>query len=447
MKTAFLTFSHGNDDYKKFGVLLSKKFKENNFDTFVLTDDPSKFSDFNTIPYNFDKFSYHHKMYGFEYLYNLGYDSVLYIDSDIILFNDNFFNQLPNIQFKDGLTYTRNGEPKTLNEYITQERTNNFKLKIDELNLDYNKIPSIFEDVLFFKFNNKTKSFFENYYRIMNFKHQSDNEVNWYRYGDQEGYTIAIACELSKTDYQINGDFYKIIDNLLAKNYTYDGHMKTILSQVDFIFPYRYDSEERRNNLNISLNYYKRYFTESNFIISEQGPTQTINNCDGDFIFLKKELPHNQSKSINAGVKLSNKKIICVVDVDIILLNYMNIYEAVKEIFKENIDYCLPYNECVDLPNFEYRRPWGKECIGGIFIIDRDKFIQSGMNDESFEGWGREDDARHEKLLKLGLKFERKYGYIIHMNHPMQSNLVETAENNMNILNQLRNDIGDINQI
>jgi predicted glycosyltransferase involved in capsule biosynthesis len=136
-----------------------------------------------------------------------------------------------------------------------------------------------------------------------------------------------------------------------------------------------------------------------------------------------------------------------VVDVDIILLNYMNIYDAVKEIFKQNIDYCLPYNECVDLPNFEYRRPWGKECIGGIFIIDRDKFIQSGMNDESFEGWGREDDARHEKLLKLGLKFERKYGYIIHMNHPMQSNLVETAENNMKILNQLRNDIGDINQI
>ena len=445
MKTAFLTFSYGNDDYKKLGLLLSKKFKDNNFTVFVLTDSPDEFSDFNTIPYNFDKFSYHHKMYGFEYLYNLGYEEVLYIDCDIILFNDDFFKQLPNIQFKDGLTYTRNGEPKTLNEYITQERTNNFKLKIDSLNLNYNNIPSIFEDVLFFKFNNKTKSFFEYYYQIMNLKHQSDVEVNWHRYGDQEGYTIAMACELSETNYQINQDFYKIINNLLAKNYTYDGHMKTIMSQVDFIFPYRYDSEERKNNLNVSLSYYKRYFTESNFIISEQGTTQTVNNTEDDYIFLKKELPHNQSKSINFAVKLSTKKIICVVDVDVILLNYMNIYESVKRFFKGDFDYCIPYTECVDLPNFEYRRPWGKECVGGIFIIDRDKFIQYGMNDESFEGWGREDDARHEKLLNLGFKFERNDGYIIHMDHPLQSNLVETAENNMNILNQLRNDNSNIN--
>ena len=69
------------------------------------------------------------------------------------------------------------------------------------------------------------------------------------------------------------------------------------------------------------------------------------------------------------------------------------------------------------------------------------------MNDESFEGWGREDDARHEKLINLGIRFKRKYGYIIHMEHPMQVNLVETAENNMNILNKLRNDNGNINQI
>ena len=448
MNPAFVTFSYGNnDDYTKLGLLLSNKFKENNFDVFVLTDQPELFDGFNIIPYHPNKFSYQHKILGVEHIYKLGYDSVLYIDSDIILFNDNFFNELSNIKFNDGITYTRHGETSLLFHYLEQDKNENFKLKIQNLNLDINKIPSIFEDVLYFKFDDKSELFFKYYHEVMNLKHQSDIETNWHRYGDQEGYTIAIACELSKTNYQITNDFYKLIHNLLARNYTYDGQMKTIMSQVDFIFPYRYDSEERKNNLYTSLSYYKKHFPNSNFIISEQGVNQTVNVNGNDYIFLKKELPHNQSKSINAGTKLSNKKIICVIDVDIILLNYMNIYEATKEIFKDNIDYCLPYNECVDLPTFEYRRPWGKECIGGIFVIDRNKFIESGMNDESFEGWGREDDARHEKLINLEIRFKRKYGYIIHMEHPMQVNLVDTAENNMNILNKLRNDNGNINQI
>ena len=65
-----------------------------------------------------------------------------------------------------------------------------------------------------------------------------------------------------------------------------------------------------------------------------------------------------------------------------------------------------------------------------------------GLRDLARTGQGASRHHFHERLI-----FKRISGHIIHMSHPMQSNLVETAENNMNILNQLRNDIGDINQI
>jgi hypothetical protein len=113
----------------------------------------------------------------------------------------------------------------------------------------------------------------------------------------------------------------------------------------------------------------------------------------------------------------------------------------------DKLDYCLPYIDCIDLPNFEYRKPWGTNCIGGIFLIDRQKFIEVGMNDERFEGWGREDDERHQRLLKSNFKFKREYGTIVHMHHPHQSNINGSAEINLGLLNSNKNDNSNINQI
>jgi hypothetical protein len=105
----------------------------------------------------------------------------------------------------------------------------------------------------------------------------------------------------------------------------------------------------------------------------------------------------------------------------------------------------IPYTECVDLPDFDFRRPWGRLCIGGIFIIDREKFISTGMNDESFEGWGREDDARHEKLIGSGVEFRRYNGNIVHLWHPPQKSKGSSAETNMGILNKIRDGISNSN--
>jgi hypothetical protein len=372
-------------------------------------------------------------------VYGIGYKKILYIDSDILIFNKQFFNDFENIKFKSGFSFTRSGSPENMEIFLSQKNYTNYRKELEKYNFNLEKITSVWEDVFVFNFENVDEKiideFFKYYVSFTDIKHKSDSLVNNERFGDQEGYSIIMSCLLSGLHYEINEEFCETLKHLRAFNFTYDDRLKPIMFEVDFIFPYRYDTEKRKDNLLKVVNYYKTNFKDSTFIVSEQGNKQTIQVDDFNYIFIKKDLPHNQSKCINDGVKISNKKIICVVDADIILLNFYNIYFAVKEIMMNKIDYSLPYTECFDEPNYTLRDAWGTKCIGGIFIIDREKFLNVGMNNEMFEGWGREDDERHRRLISKNLKFKRQYGIIVHLEHPDQKDKDISALKNLNLLN------------
>lgn len=449
MKPAFLTFIYGDETYVKFGSKLLSKFKENGYETFVYTEKKDQFNGHNVILYEESTFSYHHKIFAVEKLYDLGYKEILLIDADLIINDDVFFNLLSAIKFEDGISYTRNGLSKNLEEFIGDVNLNSYKQLIKKYNLEnLNLIKSVWEDIIYFNLNNiDCKKFFDYYHELTDIKHEFDRDIRKSdRFGDQEGYTIVIASKLSKTPIQINKDFRKTSTNIIASNYTYDNDIiKPILSELDIIIPYRKDSEERKLNLLKVIDYYKKHFKDTNFIISEQGTESTIEIDGFDYTFRKKDLPHNQSQCINDGVKLSKKKYVCVIDCDIILLDYYNIYTSLKQMFMDEIDYCLPYTECFDLPDFKIREPWGKKCVGGIFIINREKFIGAGMNDEGFVGWGREDDERHHRLINKGFRFKRMTGYIMHLFHPDQRDIGKTSEINLDRLKEITNDNSYIN--
>jgi len=447
MRRAFLTFCVGDESYYLLGSKLTSEFLKRDFDVFVLTDNDKYFQPNVNILHHNKRFSYHDKVLGLQSLYERGYEKIVYMDSDIIINDVNgFFTYIDKFKFEPGITYTRGSIDGNLDSYLFGEGRKKLKENLSQFNLELDKIPSVYEDVLFF--NTKTENvqkFFDFFNIISGIKHQFDEDTKWWRYGDQEGYSISIATKLSNCPLHCDG--YNIINFLRATNRTYDGRMKTITSDVDFIFPYRFDSEDRRNNLKTCIEYYRNHFPDNKFIISEQGDVQTIAPNGFDYVFFQKPLPHNQSKCINDGIKKSTAKVIVVVDSDIILINHENIHSCVKNILMDKLDYCLPYMDCIDLPNFEYRKPWGTNCIGGIFLIDRQKFIEVGMNNERFEGWGREDDERHQRLLKSNFKFKREYGTIVHMYHPHQSNIDSSAEINLGLLNSNKNDNSNINQI
>lgn len=431
----FLTFSIGDESYHDFAKQTIKTAIDCGLETFVLTDKPELYPNSIVMRYENEKFSYHDKMNAVEWVYNLGFKKIIYLDADLIVKNNSFFNDIKTINFLDGINYTRNGIPKDLESHLNEKHLSNYRTKLDEnFQINYSEIPSIFEDIFLFNFENiSPNQFFVEFKKVRDLKHESDVQTSNERYGDQEGYTISIASKLSSLPCQISDELKNISSQyLLATNYTYDGIIKPIMSEVSFIFPYRKDSIEREQNFSTCLNYYKRYFNDSEFIISEQGDKRTIHHHNGyKYTYEELPLPHNQSRTINQGIRLSDKKIVCVIDSDIILINHYNIYLAVKEIFQNKIDYCLPYLECVDLPGFMFRGPWGGYCIGGIYIVDRKKFNDIGLNDEGYCGWGREDDDRHQRMLNNGFRFKRLHGNIVHMYHPPQENIKESAERNL----------------
>jgi|TARA_R110000851_G_scaffold55660_5_gene130462 glycosyltransferase involved in cell wall biosynthesis len=217
---------------------------------------------------------------------------------------------------------------------------------------------------------------------------------------------------------------------------------------IQFIFPYRKDSSSREKNLDKVLNFYTEKFPNEKFLVVEVGDEKTYKGNISS-IFEKQSLPHNQAKTINIGIEKSTEDVLCIVDSDIILLEYENIKTAARMIYHETYDYILPYLHCYDLPSFE-RRDGNHlmggvdgKCIGGIWMVSKKVFTNLGKMNTKYEGWGAEDDYRHW-LLSNNVSWRRLGGTILHLYHPPQKQIEKYSRINKQHLN---NDISNFNKI
>lgn len=55
--------------------------------------------------------------------------------------------------------------------------------------------------------------------------------------------------------------------------------------------------------------------------------------------------------------------------------------------------------------------------IGGVFFADRKSYIEAGMENEKFYGWGREDGERVSRWKILGYKHMHVEGPLFHLTH------------------------------
>ena len=61
-------------------------------------------------------------------------------------------------------------------------------------------------------------------------------------------------------------------------------------------------------------------------------------------------------------------------------------------------------------------------AVGGAVFAQTEKYLQAGMENEDFYGWGLEDGERHYRWLSFGYRICRSEGCLFHLSHPRDQN-------------------------
>ena len=213
------------------------------------------------------------------------------------------------------------------------------------------------------------------------------------------------------------------------------------IKDVTFLFPLRVDTVQRIENLQMVIAFINQYF-DSHIQILE---ADKYNNS-----FLQNLLPKNvkikfvedfdpifyRTHYINQLVNNVRTEIAAVWDSDV-LIPKEQILEAVNLIRHKRADFVAPYqgkfldtSEIVRELYFKTRdinvlkenemkmkELYAPDPVGGGFFANRKAYLASGLENEFFYGWGREDGERVNRWETLGYKFERVEGYLYHLSH------------------------------
>jgi hypothetical protein len=220
---------------------------------------------------------------------------------------------------------------------------------------------------------------------------------------------------------------------------------KVDLTDVTFNIPIAIESEDRKNNLTLILDYIGKYFN-TNVIICESSEKMIIK----DFwkpewsSFVRVLFAENKTqffyktKLLNELAKMSKTEIIVSYDSDVILSPSLYI-EAAKAIRNKEYDFCYPFNKPlkhIKKENFPLIRDTLDVSIidpyteithpgvppGGCFFMNREKFISVGMENENMISWGPEDQERLYRVRKLGYTVGALNGSLYHLDHHITPN-------------------------
>lgn len=216
-----------------------------------------------------------------------------------------------------------------------------------------------------------------------------------------------------------------------------DCYREKILKEIPFVsivIPLRVESTERKENLHCVLNYLLR----SPFIHIE------ILEADRERHFFFP--PHKQihyrfiydeekvfyrTHYLNILLRDAQYSIVGVWDADV-LVPESQLIAAIWRIMKGDV-MCFPYDGdfrflnkerskiirtyLEELQQNDGSRLMGRPSVGGAFLVNRDKYLQSGGENEGFYGWGPEDVERVKRLEILGQPVGRTTGSLYHLHH------------------------------
>ena len=218
------------------------------------------------------------------------------------------------------------------------------------------------------------------------------------------------------------------------------------LTDVTFLIPLRLDSVERIENLEKTVDFILQNFdTQIHILEAARYSNNILSRIMPETIqidFVKDFDPiFHRTRYINILTRKIDTPYCAIWDTDIIIPTEQ-IEESVKILREEKAEIVYPYSDLfLDVPRIikEHYFETGEERIltqnmnkmkkmyqptplGGAFFAKRSSYMESGMENENYYGWGREDGDRFNRWQTLGYKIHRIQGALFHLTHERGSN-------------------------
>lgn len=224
------------------------------------------------------------------------------------------------------------------------------------------------------------------------------------------------------------------------------------MEPISIIIPIRIESQERKENLHCTV----KYLLQSSFVYID------ILEADKErqFYFT----PHKQIRYrfikdnesifyrtyyLNQLLKDTIYPIVGIWDADVLLPEQQVI--ASIDCINRGVTMCFPYdgNFCMlgeltskevrlntnILQQYQNQRFTRQPSVGGAFLVNKEKYLNIGGENEGFYGWGPEDVERVKRMEILELAIERVQGPLFHLYHTRATNLDNRQHNQIVLLN------------
>lgn len=245
------------------------------------------------------------------------------------------------------------------------------------------------------------------------------------------------------------------------------GDSMSLFNLKDFtiLVPTRLVDNDRVENLTIFLKYMDKYF-DTNIIIGEQDKEQKVypmlNGIKNitHYVFHHFDKPYFwKTRIINLMALNVKTPYLMVIDNDIII-DVKTFQEVAEKLRSDEIDYTTKlgtriyrvFNE--EKQKFKQhfdpyliRTNYTKPTAPGIYAVKTPKFFECGMENEYFQGWGREDVERNLRFVSLGLKTIYNIGKMWHLEHQFQKNRITYQNKNHEIFMRTKNAVKNVNDL
>lgn len=222
--------------------------------------------------------------------------------------------------------------------------------------------------------------------------------------------------------------------------------MKTDLTDVTFLILVRLDSIERLENILCVVERLTYYF-KTNILVREadgynNGIIESLLSRQVQYEFIEDKDPVlYKTRHINQMAVSVSTPYLAIWDADIIP-DKNAIIKCMEQLRNKEADVAYPYNGiCYDIPKslkslyfkkrdirFLFRhinkmeRLYSHALVGGAVIVNKEKYIEAGMENEKHYGWGNDDFDRYYRFVGLGQKIYRINIPLFHLSHSRGDN-------------------------